>query len=416
MKINLIEACGKSDKGSIGTYYIKHHAEQAGYKIDINDSSKKNFDVELISLHHCKDFLRLAKMPKKATFRIVGGHPMQNNPKPVIPYADAVFLGEGESNIGNILKNLEKYKEIESLSDFESIIISKSWKREKKVPKTFIETELPVNPPYLNRPNTRSAAWYIEIARGCPFSCKFCELGHSTKFRKYETEYLKTVLNKCDLSKTRKINFYAPDEASHPGYTELYDYLSDKGFLAGFSSMRIESVLKNMPTVRKNQLIRVGIDGMSERLREKAGKNIKDDMIVEYFSRFIKKGHITFKMFFIFGYPEETIEDFNCFRKLMDRIFQIDLKKNVSLRIKWTPFIPQPCTPFKDLKPKYDFSIVQNIFGWHGIFKRPRRNSGWYVENDGLMNKNSHQLQCDLTTGNEDTLYRITKKERLWKI
>jgi len=180
--------------------------------------------------------------------------------------------------------------------------------------------------------------------------------------------------------------------------------------------MRIESVLKKMPEIRANQLIRVGIDGMSERLREKAGKPIKDDMIIEYFTRLIERGHVQFKTFFIFGYESETIEDFQCFERLMNRLFMIPMHKNVSLRIKWTPFVPQPCTPFKDEKSIYNFNMVQKINVWHALFKRPRNEPGWFVENDGLMSKKSHKLQKDLTAGDEDILQKITRSEPLHNV
>lgn len=408
MKICMVEACEESDKGSIGAFYIRHHAERVGYQVDVLSNTSTKYDVELISVHHCTDFVRLAKMPKRAKIRIVGGHPMQNNPRPVIPYADIVCIGEGETWISKALPLIEKYG-IDGVLNMPGTIVSKNHCLGDAIPKTLHENPLPENPPYLNRPGTRSAAWYVEIARGCPFSCSFCELGHSSKFRKYDSEYLKSVLDQCDLSKTRKINFYAPDEASHPGYRELYEYLKGRGFLAGFSSMRVESILKNMPPIRANQLIRVGIDGMSEDIRKKVGKPISDHMIIEYFKKLLENGHVQFKMFFIFSYPFETDADFECFEKLMSRIFMLDLKKNVSLRLKWTPFIPQPCTPMKDAKPAYSFDMYQKIELWHAKFKRPRNNPGWYIDSDGIMSWKSHTLQCQLTAGDETALLKYGK-------
>jgi radical SAM superfamily enzyme YgiQ (UPF0313 family) len=411
MKINIIEPCAKDRKGSIGAFYVKYHAEKAGFKVDYLNSTNAKYDIEMISLHHCSDFIKLAQLPKKAKIRLVGGHPMQNNPRPIISFADAVFIGEAENSIGKSL-NIIKQEGIKGLSKIPGWIISENWEYGKEIPKTIICDPLPDNPPYLNRPETLSRAWYVEIARGCPFKCYYCELGYSTKFRTYKYNQIKKVIDLCDLSKTKKINFYAPDEASHSDYKKLYQYLSGKGFLSAFSSMRLESVMKNNPPIKMNQLIRIGIDGLTEKIRFLVNKKITNKMIVDYFKMLLNNGHVNFKMFFIFGYPWEKLEDFNEFEKLMKQIFRLDMKKNVSLRIKWTPFIPQPCTPLRNKNAKYKWKMVDKIMVWHALNKRPKNEPGFFVENDGLMTAKSHKLQCDLTKGDERILYNFKKIER----
>lgn len=407
MKICMIEACKDEDSGSIGTWYVAEHARRQGYEVDILRRTSGKYDVELVSVHHCSDFERIAMMPKRAKYRIVGGHPMQNNPRPVIPFADAVCVGEGESWIKKALPLLEKHDNIEALSELPGTIISKNWKSGDPIPKSNVELTLPDNPPYLNRPGTRSAAWYVEIARGCPYSCEFCELGNSLPYRFYKADHIKRVLDQADINLTRKINFYAPDEAAHPDYHEMFDYLMEKGYAAAFSSMRVDSILKRgLPQLKRNALIRVGIDGLTEETRRRVKKNITDDMIVDYFRKFINRGHVQFKMFFIIGYPWERTSDFDQFKILMERIFMIPLKKNVSLRIKWTPFIPQPCTPLADTEAQYDFDLIDKINIWHAVNARPKREPGWYIENDGLMSARSHRTQCILTKGDEHVLFK----------
>lgn len=417
MKICMVEACREEDAGSIGAWYVAEHAKRAGYPVDFLRRTSKNYDVELISVHHCSDFERLAIMPKRAKYRIVGGHPMQNNPRPAIPFADAICIGEGESWIKKALPLLEKHDDIEALSDLPGTIISINWKAGDRVPKSNIENPLPENPPYLNRPGTRSAAWYVEIARGCPFSCAYCELGNSLPYRFYSTDQIKKVLDSADTKITRKINFYAPDEAAHPGYHEMFDYLRDRGYMAGFSSMRVDSILKRgLPALKRNVLIRVGIDGITEETRKRVNKNITDDMIVEYFKQFIGRGHIQFKMFFVVGYPWEKTSDFEQFEDLMSRIFSIPLNKNVSLRIKWTPLVPQPCTPLAGAEAQYDFDLIDKINVWHALHARPGNAPGWYVENDGLMSYKSHRRQCELTSGNERSLLNFPGAKPLHRI
>jgi hypothetical protein len=403
MKVCMVEACEEEEKGSIGAFYVCHHAAIAGYPVDRLETTADGYDVELVSVHHCSDFPLLAALPKRARWRIVGGHPMQNNPRPVIPYADAVFIGEAESHIGPALAAVEAHG-IDGLSGRPGWIVSKDWQMGDKLPSTQIEKPLPVNPPYLNRPGTKSAAWYVEIARGCPFSCAYCDLGHSTSYRRYKFEQLATVLDQCDLSKTRKINFFAPDEGSHPDYGKLVDYLRGRGFMSSFTSMRIESIMKNDPPLANNATIRVGIDGLTEATRKRVQKPITDEMIIRYIEKWLGKGHVTFKMFMIFGYPWETLDDFTQWETMMRRVLRLDLQKNCHLRIKWTPFIPQPSTPLRNEVPKYDPAMVARINAWHQLHRRPKRTPGWCVENDGLMSQRSHAMQVRLTTGDERLL------------
>ncbi len=408
MKICIIEACKDQDKGSIGAFYIRNSLKSIGYNVDVLRRPKKGYDIELISVHHSTDFIRLAQMEKKATVRIVGGHPMQNNPRPVIPYADIICVGEGETWIQQAVKIIDETRNINKVSVLGGTIISNKWKNGDKIPETNIENPLPDNPPYLNRPGTRSAAWYLELARGCPYKCNYCELGHSSKYRRYSTDHLKNKLDSINTSIAKKINFYAPDEAAHPKYQELYEYVYQRGFLTGFSSMRLESVMKKQPLMKKNTLVRIGIDGLTEETRNKCNKKISDQMIVDYFKMLINKGHVQFKMFMIFGYPWEIIDDFAKFESLMQKVMMIPLKKNISLRIKWTPFIPQPCTPFGGLKAKYDFEMIDKINVWHALNSRPRTEPGIFITNDGMMGVRSHKLQCELTSGDESILKKKT--------
>ncbi len=404
MKICMVEACSAGDRGSIGAWYVAQAATRAGHEVAFEINTKKGYDIELISVHHCDDFPRLAAMPKRAKIRIVGGHPMQNNPRPCIPFADIICIGEGESWIVKVLDILRDDFRPEAVAHIPGTIVSKLHQDGQEIAEPNYEKPLPENPPYLNRPGTRSAAWYIEMARGCPFSCAYCELGNSSPFRLYSAEKLKATIDKADTKITRKINFYAPDEASHPDYNELLDYLRTKGFAASFSSMRIDSVLRTRPNVLRNALIRVGVDGLTEATRRRVGKNISDSMIHEYFHMFAEAGHVQFKMFMIFGYPWETLSDFDQFEGMMEGILRMPIKKNISLRIKWTPFIPQPCTPLGNTTPQYDFDMVNRINVWHALNARPRREPGIFVENDGLMSAKSHARQIRLTIGNEAVL------------
>jgi radical SAM superfamily enzyme YgiQ (UPF0313 family) len=408
------ELCDINDSGSPGAYFIAHHVRMAGHSIDYPAIHNKKYDIELLSIHHSSDFLRLIDLPKIAPIRLIGGHPMQNNPLPVIPYCDAVFVGEGETAIKEALAKIENNR-LSALAGLSGWIVSKEWEQGNKIPYPVIEKELPdTNPVYLNHAKTKSAAWYIEIARGCPYKCLYCELGNSTKYRFHTMDYIKHSIDSIDLKIARKINVFAPDEASYPWYQEVISLIEGKGLSTSFSSMRIDTVQKNNITLKKNHLIRIGIDGLTEKTRIKVGKNIKNIDVIKYFMSRISNGYVQFKIFMIFGYEWEALSDFEEFSDMMEAVRRLPYKKNISIRIKWTPFVPQPCTPLGNSIPKYDYEMVSKIKAWHEFVKTPN-GLGAYITNDGLMGEREHRRQIILTCGNEETLLNINRYGTEWE-
>ena len=417
MKICLVETIKDEDRrGSIGSFYIENTIKGIGYNVERSDDTIDDYDIELISVHHSSEFKKVAEIPKRAKLRIIGGHPMQNNPRPLINFGDVLCIGEGESWIKTVIPILEKSNlNVDEIKGLNGTILSKYWVKGDKLPKTNQEKPLPINPPYLNYIDTGSQAWYIEIARGCPYSCKYCELGNSTKYRYYDLETIKSRIDLCDTKKERKINLFAPDEASHPNYNEINEYISKKGYRSLFSSMRIDSILKRDVKIPNNILIRVGLDGLTESTRFKVNKKITNEMLTKYFYTMVKNGHTNFKIFMIFGYEWEQLSDFDEFENTMKEIFRFTIGKGVHLRIKWTPFIPQPITPLANCKPNYNKEMVYRIEEFHKKYRRPYEHYGWYVENDGLMSERTHREQCELTNGDEDLLLNLGYKGIVWK-
>ena len=411
MRIAFIEPCAKYAVGSIGAFYIKTILREMGYIVDTMTRPRSGYDIECFSIHHVRDFLKFAAMPKRAPIRIIGGHPMASNPKPLIPFSDIICIGEGESWIKKYFSMIEK-GEYDKLKTTDGIIVCKDWEQGSKI-KAVFEKGMPENPPYLNRVGTLSAAWYIEIARGCPWRCHYCGLGNLSPFRQLRFTEFKKIIDQIDFSKCRKTNLFAPDEASVVDVKQMREYIKEKtGTIAPFSSVRIESFTKREMEFPHNTLIRVGLDGLTEKTRFRVCKKITDNALVEYFRRLIDKGHVTFKVFMIFSYPWDTIEDFAEWEQLMDRILRLDLRKNVSLRIKWTAFIPQPGTPLENEKPTFNFDIERKIHFWHAQYKRPNINPGWYIDCDGVSSFLTHKKECAMTSGDEFSLFGLDKKLR----
>lgn len=401
MRVCMIEPANASETGSIGVNFVIESARRGGFDIEKIDSFSKtyNYDVELISIHHPSDYDRLVKMPRHGKIRVIGGHITYNNPRPIIKFADYICMGDGESWIIQFLKYVKLGKD-PSLID--GTLCCKEHKNGDKLPSPRHEKELK-NKPYLNRAGTMSAAWYIEIARGCPFHCHYCELGNSMPYRFVKIDTIKEYIDSIDTEMSKKIVFFAPDEASHPDYSEMITYAEKKGVRQRFGSYRIDQVLKNNGlNVSPNQLVRVGIDGLTETTRSKVGKGLTNKDIVSFFKLMVEAGHVNFKFFQMFAHPWEKINDFEEWERLIDKIRRINFTKNVSLRIKWTPLIPQPVTPLCGEIPFYNKKMTKKIKEWHKIVSKPFREPGLFIEFDGLMSEKTHKQQIKLTNGDEN--------------
>lgn len=407
LRIRMVEPTEPDHRGSMGCRYVINAAESAGFAIDYHPdwrTGSGRYDVELVSLHHCTDYPRLASLPRLAPIRLVGGHPTANNVRPAIPFGDAFCVGEGEEWIIHALSRIAHGAGAADLADLPGTIVPRDGLA-GMVPRGNVVDPLPRHPPYLNRAGVGHArVWYLEMARGCPFHCHFCELGWAWKYRAQDTAWLLEQVDGIDRAASNRISLFAPDEASHPGYAAVLERIHERKLITSFGSMRLDVLPKRGLPLKRNMLVRVGLDGLTEATRTRVGKRLSDDAVWEYFRYMSDRGHSNFKIFMIFGYPWETQHDVQAWEELWARIARIPRRVSAHVRIKFTPFIPQPSTPLGGSQPRYDHDTVGRILAWFARVKSTYVKPGWFVVNDGIMSERSHSLQCRLTLGDEATL------------
>jgi len=405
MLVKMVEACADRDAGSMGAHYVAESARRAGYTVEAGPGP---CDVELVSVHHCEDFIRLAAMPRVDRIRIAGGHAMANNCRPAIPYADVICLGEGETWIVEALGRLARECHPDVLRGMPGTVVCSDWPCD--IPTPVWEPGVPRNPPYLNRAAAGHAAtWYLEMARGCPFACHYCELGNTVPYRIQNTAWLCEQLRA--IPRGDRVSLFAPDEASHPGYGDCLRTIADCGLITMFGSVRADQVTRHDLPFPRNMLLRVGLDGLTEQTRVRVGKPIMDSDIVDYFSIMSDRGHANFKVFLVVGYPWERADDVDQWAALWERVRRIPRAANAHVRIKVTPLIPQPSTPLAGCVGRYDLLMHNRISQWFRRVAKPFRadRPGWFFDQDGqIMSRRRWKLQCELTAGNIDAVRRLS--------
>ncbi|AEH22255.1 Radical SAM domain protein [Thermodesulfobacterium geofontis OPF15] len=310
---------------------------------------------------------------RKKLILIAGGPHPTGDIKGVLNWGfDFVFTGEAEKSFSEFIRTLkfrENFSQVKGLAylneNKEFIYTGKSEK-----------INLNSYPPFslkLNRLNP------IEITRGCPFGCYFCQtpriFGKKVRHRSIENilKYVELLLERG----IKDFRFITPNAFSYgsiDGKTlnlealetllkELHQLVNPMGgriFFGSFpSEVRPEHVTEETVNLVKkyanNDNLVIGAQSGSDRILKlcKRGHTVED--IYRAVKLTIKAG-LKAKVDFIFGLPEEKKEDIKETIKVME-----DLAKMGAI-IHAHTFMPLPQTPFVKKKPgKIDLDLLKTI-------------------------------------------------------
>lgn len=395
----ITEPTEKENTKSVGCWFIESAVKNAGYDIryiDYPDIENINADIYLFSVHHVSDMFYLSKIiDKKKGVWIGGGHAM-NNPYPFLHFFDLICVGEGEIWILKVLEIFSKRGTIKDCLEIPGSLVLQNV--EGEIEKQYIN-DISRNDIYLNESFKKGHkdTWYLEIGRGCKSKCFYCELGWTNKYRENQE---KGILEKIDFiskSNVNRINIFAPDDYSASFYENVCDLILDKNLISNFGSMRVDRLLKMNSKQKKNFLFRMGVDGLSERIRRIVNKNIENEKLIRLFREMVNKDYKHLKFFFIFSYPFETKSDFNEFIYLTRQLHNEarNILERIIVRLKFTPLIPNLHTPLEDFKPYYDNEMKNNILQFFAAENgRPGK---IYFKNDGIMNESNYYIQAFLS-------------------
>jgi len=196
----------------------------------------------------------------------------------------------------------------------------------------------------------------IEISRGCPFRCKFCQTGNrADKMRHASVENIVKWVRIASEIKFDKVWFLSPNS---------FGYGSKNGVTPGTfpSEVRPESVTREVLEVItpfiSNKKILIGAQSASNRLLRSIQRGHTFEHVKNAIS-LLNEFNFNVELDFIFGLPGENSED------IQDNInfFQDILKsKYNNVKIHTHTFMPLPGTPFSN-EPKgiLDPSILKII-------------------------------------------------------
>lgn len=265
-----------------------------------------------------------AKHPDK---KIIVGGSASSAPFSLGLHCDCVVVGDGQTFIKTLIESGHE----------EAAALPNVWIHCETRPVT-IDQGFPWNLPPIMGDNGHVN---IFISRGCKKKCYFCQTGWAYDYR--ETENLNQVLSQIQSCKGKKITYVSNDLGQYSGINYL-DSNAD-------GSYSVEYILKKK-MLPKARVVRLGVEGVSERIREIINKPIKNDDLYNLTLALNRAGK-SVKFFMMAGFPFETSEDWEELKTFIMRYRWKEQKG--TLEISFSAWIPSPATPMCILPLKDDY-------------------------------------------------------------
>jgi hypothetical protein len=227
------------------------------------------------------------------------------------------------------------------------------------------------NPPLLYADPSQGAG-DLEVGRGCPAWCSFCALTYRQKpYRQRSVE--KTVSYAQSMQRNMGSVRLTPFSPDFPMHTQrrsvvaaLLEQVSDE---VDASTMRVDDFIADpgfilLQVAGGMDTVTLGVEGISQRMRDLVGKGTSDADIKEAVTRGIRAGVRKFKLYMISGLPGEDEGD--TFRILRLAKELADIREsmgqpNVQIQFSWTPLLIEGNTPMQWFAPTSQNRLLAEI-------------------------------------------------------
>ena len=343
----------------------------------------KDFDAVGFSLQYemcyptVLKMLDMAQIPYKNDLRkdddpiIMAGGPCTFNPLPLADFIDVFMIGDGEDNIIEVCKILEKTKGLPRTERIKALCENEEsgrWSKytggkvKKRIAQLKYDTALKSYPiPFSTSVQDRAV---VEIRRGCGRMCRFCQPGHVTlPIRERKAEDIIKIAK--ELVKNTGYDEYSLLSLSSNDYKNINEVIKelsvdffDKKVSVSLPSQRIDGFnleLANLVQSVRKSTMTLAPEAGSQRLRNVIKKNITEDQIINAVTTLYENGWSRVKFYFICGLPTETLQDMDEMAELLSKIKyrckQIKKEKNLNhgmdITCTLSIFVPKPFTPFQ---------------------------------------------------------------------
>jgi radical SAM superfamily enzyme YgiQ (UPF0313 family) len=359
----------------------------------------------VLLINFCK-YLTMSGVPLRWRDRVPEEHPMVMiggqafcNPEVMAPIADCIFVGEaedepGNGGIGQVCRMIEMFKK------------EGSWNEDRvhcyeRLARTFNYLYFPrfVDVLYADMDGSKQVAGYtsdlagmrmpfrkrhvidldkiaplddppllyvdpslgsgdVEASRGCPAWCSFCRLSFAQKpFRQHGVEYMTNFAKRFQANVGGvELSPFGPDFPMQTNKNallkSLLENVTDK---IDTVAQRIDDFIGDdtyllLQSVGRATSVTLGLEGVSQRMRDLVGKATSDAEVKEAVARGIRAGFRKFKLFMIIGLPGEDTGDVARIMQLARDLADIRdslATDKVTIQFSFTPLLYEAQTPFQ---------------------------------------------------------------------
>jgi radical SAM family uncharacterized protein len=362
---------------------------------------------------------------------IIAGGPGAQNPEILAPFIDLFIIGDGEESLPWVMNRWMTLKERGDLSRADmiaNIVGSTTWayapqfyepeyhadgtlaamnRTRSDVPREitactitqdFDAIPLPARPivSHIETPHDRIS---LEIMRGCPWQCRFCQstvIKRPLRVRSVET-IVQAALESYRNTGYDEISLLSLSTSDYPYFEELvkrmHEVFTPLHVNVSVPSLRVNHQLRTLPNllqgVRKSGLTlapEVARDDMREQIRKK----IKNEDLFEGCREAFKNGWQRVKLYFLCGLPGERKVDLDGIVDMAEEIARIGREvkgRFVEVTASVSNFVPKPHTPYQ-----WNGMQTREYLRWAGQYMRQRCKIR-------SVKIKQHDIECSLLEG-----------------
>lgn len=362
---------------------------------------------------------------------VIAGGPGAQNPEVLAPFIDLFIIGDGEESLPWVMEKWMSMREKGNRSRADmlaELVGSTDWayaplfyepeyhadgtiaamhRTRSDVPREilactinqdFDAIPLPTKPvvAFVETTHDRIA---IEIMRGCPWQCRFCQstvIKRPLRIRSVDT-IVKAALDSYRNTGYHEISLLSLSTSDYPYFEELvkkmHEVFTPLGVNISLPSLRINHQLRSLPElmrgVRKAGLTlapEVARDDMREQIRKK----IKNDDLYEGCKVAFENGWQRVKLYFMCGLPGERVVDLDGIVDMAEHISRIGKEvrgRFADVTASVSNFVPKPHTPYQ-----WNGMQTREYLRWAGQYMKQRCRIR-------AVQVKQHDIECSLLEG-----------------
>ena len=362
---------------------------------------------------------------------VIAGGPGAQNPELLAPFVDLFVIGDGEESLPWIMERWMSLKEKggKSRADMLAELVgATNWayapcfyepeyhadgtlaamnRTRPDVPRSILACTiqqdfdafpLPTRPvvPFVQTPHDRIA---IEIMRGCPWQCRFCQstvIKRPLRVRSVET-IVQAALDSYHNTGHDEISLLSLSTSDYPYFEELVNRMHEVfmplGVNISLPSLRITHQLRTLPNLMKGARksgLTLAPEVARDDMRVQIRKPIKNDDLYEGCRAAFKNGWQRVKLYFLIGLPGERRVDLDGIVDMAETIARIGREvkgRFVEVTASVSNFVPKPHTPYQ----------------WNGMQTREYlQEAGQYLRKRCRLKSvriKQHDIECSLLEG-----------------